>query len=137
MSYLLYYTLNNQAFPYNTIAVLLYFLSLKPLVSQEQNGDNIVRKKQNISFPATDKEVSVMKIYNIKDTKAFFNRLTRCKGDVEIVNKQGMHLSLVDNNHKQLDTVAASYADGKINEIELFFLKPEDAVMMLQYLASM
>ncbi len=78
-----------------------------------------------------------MKIYNIQDTKVFFNRLTKCKGDVEIVNKQGMHLSLVDNNHKQLDTVAASYADGKINEIELFFLKPEDSVMMLQYLVAM
>ena len=78
-----------------------------------------------------------MKVYNIQDTNAFFNRLARCEGDVEVVNKQGMHLPLIDNNHKQLDTIAASYADGKINEIELFFLKPEDAIMMLEYLAAM
>lgn len=78
-----------------------------------------------------------MKIYNIQDTREFFNRLTKCKGDVEVVNKQGMHLSLVDNDRKQLETVAASYADGKISEIELYFLKPEDSVMMLEYLAAM
>ncbi len=78
-----------------------------------------------------------MKIYNIQDTKAFFNRLTKCKGAVEVVNKQGKHLSLIDSDHKQLDTVAASYADGKINEIELLFLRPEDSVMMLEYLAAM
>ncbi len=78
-----------------------------------------------------------MKVYNIQDTNAFFYRLARCEGDVEVVNKQGMHLSLIDNNHKQLDTIAASYAEGKINEIELFFLKPEDAIMMLEYLAAM
>jgi len=67
----------------------------------------------------------------------FLTGLRRCEGDVEVVNKQGMHLPLIDNNHKQLDTIAASYADGKINEIELFFLKPEDAIMMLEYLAAM
>lgn len=78
-----------------------------------------------------------MKIYNIQDTKGFFNRLTKCKGDVEVVNKQGMHLPLVDNDRKQFETIAASYANGKINEIELFFLKPEDSVMMLEYLAAM
>ena len=77
-----------------------------------------------------------MKIYNIQDTKELFDRLSKCKGDVEVVNKKGLHISLVDNNHKQLESVAASYADGKIKEIELFFLKPEDSVMMLEYLAA-
>lgn len=48
-----------------------------------------------------------------------------------------MHLSLVDNERKQLETVAASYAEGKISEIELYFFKPEDSVMMLEYLAAM
>ena len=78
-----------------------------------------------------------MKIYNIKDTGRFFDRLTKCDGDVELVNKEGMHISLIDNDHKNLDTVAASYADGKINEIELCFLKPQDSVRMLEYLVAM
>lgn len=78
-----------------------------------------------------------MKIYNIKDTNGFFNRLTKCKSNVEVVNKNGMHLSLVGKNSKQLDTVAASYSDGKIGEVELLFREPEDSVMMLEYLAAM
>ncbi len=77
-----------------------------------------------------------MKIYNIKDTRKFFDRLTRCDGDVELVNDKGMHLSLFESDHKNLDTVAASYADGKINEIELCFLKPRDSIMMLEYLVA-
>ena len=78
-----------------------------------------------------------MKIYNIQDTNRFFNRLAKCEGGVEVVNKDGMHFSLVDKDHRNLDTIAASYAEGKINEIELSFINPKDSVMMLDYLAAM
>ena len=78
-----------------------------------------------------------MKIYNIKDTKRFFDRLAKCSGEVELVNDKGMHISLIDSDHKNLDTVAATYADGKIDEIELCFMKPRDSVMMMEYLVAM
>ena len=77
-----------------------------------------------------------MKIYNIKDAKRFFEKLAKCDGDVEVVNEKGMHISLFDNDRKNLETVAASYAKGKIDELELCFVKPKDSIMMLEYLVA-
>ena len=56
-----------------------------------------------------------MKLYNIQDTEKFFDRLAKCEGDVDIV--------------------ATSYTDGKIDEIELYFKNPEDSVKMVEYVA--
>ncbi len=78
-----------------------------------------------------------MKIYNISDTTGFFNRLSRCQGDVEIVIKDGTHIPLKEMNNKDsLRLLAHTYVNGQIREIELSFLRPSDAVLMCDYLAS-
>ena len=41
-----------------------------------------------------------MKIFNIQNTRRFFERLSECEGDIEIVNEEGMHLSLFDDDRK-------------------------------------
>ncbi len=78
-----------------------------------------------------------MKIYNIKDTNRFFKKLANCNDEVEIVNDEGLHISLLDNDHRGLDIISASYAKGKIDEIELIFIDPRDQVMIMEYLAAM
>ena len=35
-----------------------------------------------------------MKVYNITNTREFFNKLSACKGSVELVDKNGLHLEL-------------------------------------------
>ncbi len=78
-----------------------------------------------------------MKIYNISDTTGFFNRLSSCTGDVEIVSKDGTRIPLkAIGDKKNLRLLAQTYANGLIREIELSFLRPSDATMMCDYLAS-
>ncbi len=78
-----------------------------------------------------------MKIYNISDTIGFFNRLSNCSGDVEIVSKDGTHIPLKEISDKDnLKVLAQTYASGLIREIELTFLRPSDAAMMCDYLAG-
>lgn len=78
-----------------------------------------------------------MKIFNIQNTRRFFERLSECEGDIEIVNEEGMHLSLFDGDRKNLNILATTYVDGNINAIELYFQKSKDALMFLEFLASM
>lgn len=77
-----------------------------------------------------------MKFYNIKDESKFFNRLSKCEGGIEIVAKDGAHITLLDEKQREnLGLMAATYADGTIKEIELFFLRPVDAFLMASYIA--
>ena len=79
-----------------------------------------------------------MKIYHISDTTGFFGKLSSCKGNVEIVSPDGMHVSLKETDGRDnLMVLAQTYASGVINEIELTFSAPEDAAVMCGYIAGM
>lgn len=78
-----------------------------------------------------------MKIYNIKNTKKFFETLSECKGDVELVNAEGKHIALSDKTGSNLNILSETYVNGMIKEIELSFADQKDAVMIFQYLSAM
>lgn len=80
----------------------------------------------------------LMKIYHISDTIGFFNKLSTCKGDVEIVSGDGTHVSLKEiGDRENLKMLAQTYTNGIIREIELTFSVPEDAAVMCSYIAGM
>ncbi len=78
-----------------------------------------------------------MKIYNIKDAKRFLDRLAECKGDVELINREGRHFTLIRNEYENIKNITSTFSDGNIIEMELNFSKQDDAVSMMKYLMAM
>ena len=79
-----------------------------------------------------------MKIYNIENTKPLFEKLSSCKGDIEIVGENGNAISLSHNSKSDnLKLIAETFVSGSIKELELNFSDGTDAVGVFQYLTSM
>ena len=78
-----------------------------------------------------------MKIYNISDTKRFFEVLSDCTGDIELVSRENLHISLsTPEDRENLKVLSLGYIDGTIDQMELNFRNPQDAVHVLEYLAN-
>ena len=78
-----------------------------------------------------------MKIYNIENTKEFFETLNECEGNVELVNNQGEHIELNSKKGSNLNILSETYVDGIIKEMELCFANKNDAVKIFQFLSGM
>lgn len=76
-----------------------------------------------------------MKIYNIHDARTFFQRLTECKGTVELIEENGNHRQLFNGGE---DTKMLPFYQiyGSIPQIELKFYKEEDCRKILSYLMN-
>ena len=78
-----------------------------------------------------------MKIYNIENTKDFFETLSECEGNVELVSNNGEHITLNKAHGNNLNLLSETYVDGMIKEIELAFTNKTDAVKIFEYLSGM
>ena len=78
-----------------------------------------------------------MKIYNIKDTGKLLDRLAECNGNVELVNREGCHFTLIKNDRRNIKNVVSSFSGEGLSEMELNFSRPEDSVSMMEYLVAM
>ena len=79
-----------------------------------------------------------MKIYNVEDTKKFFETLSECKGEVDLVKKDGSRLMLnktAETDH--LTVLANTYENAHIDEMELDFADSDDAMKMCEFLTGM
>lgn len=76
-----------------------------------------------------------MKVYNIRDSREFFEQLTACKGTVELVNEEGKHLTLLEEPLTP-DMMLMTYFQGTIREMELIFQDQEDCSRILHYLMN-
>lgn len=76
-----------------------------------------------------------MKVYNIQDSREFFEKLTACKGTVELVNNDGKHLTLMDGTQTP-NALLMTYFQGAIKEMELRFQDQEDCSRILRYLMN-
>ncbi|MFG6332966.1 MAG: polya polymerase [Lachnospiraceae bacterium] len=76
-----------------------------------------------------------MKVYNINNSREFFEKLTACKGTVELVNEEGKRLRLADGPLTP-DTLLMTYFKGTIREMELIFQNSEDCARILSYLMN-
>ena len=75
-----------------------------------------------------------MKVYNVEDTKRFFEVLSECKGDVEVVAKDGRTIPM--NDKDVVKVLEAAYTGMMIPEMELRFSSPADSQRVLCFLAN-
>ncbi len=76
-----------------------------------------------------------MVIYNIRNTKEFFTKLSACRGQVDIIWKDGAVTELLPGALSP-DELKWNYSDGTISRIELNFHEPEDLTELLMYLVN-
>ena len=75
----------------------------------------------------------LMKIKNITNPKAFFEKLEQCAGSVELVTEEGDRLNL-RSKLCQYVVMAGMFSEAKIDEAELLFSNPDDVAVILDYL---
>ena len=76
-----------------------------------------------------------MKLYNIRNTREFVERLSACTGSVDLVDDNGRRLQLNDKTGKtQCYLFPQIY--GEIKLIELIFGDAEDCHRMLSWLLN-
>lgn len=76
-----------------------------------------------------------MKVYNIKDSRAFFEKLTACKGIVEVVDENGKRLPLMAGAPTS-ELLSMTCFQGVIREMELYFQDQNDCTQILHYLMN-
>lgn len=75
-----------------------------------------------------------MKIYNIQNPEKFLEVIKQCKGNVELVSKEGDHLNLKSELTKYL-ALSKLFADNTlINDLELVASDPDDVKFLLEYM---
>ena len=77
-----------------------------------------------------------MKVYNIKNSRRFFERLAGCQGTVELVNEEGMPLTVTGGKEKA-NMLPMTYMDGEIRQMELAFERQEDCHYIMSYLINL
>ena len=76
-----------------------------------------------------------MKIYNIRNSRSFFERLAECSGKVEIIGQNGEIVDFSEKGEKFAGSTLSCYS-GFIPSIELRFQYPEDMDDMLGYIMN-
>lgn len=76
-----------------------------------------------------------MKIFNIRNTKEFFTKLSECSGQVDILWIDG-EITEVKPGRMSSTDIKWDYLDGTLKQIELNFHDPEDLAKMLRYLVN-
>ncbi len=76
-----------------------------------------------------------MVVYNIRNTKEFFAKLSACRGQVDIIWKSGAVTKLLPGK-LSVEDIKWNYSDTIIDRIELKFHEPEDLSDVLMYIVN-
>lgn len=68
-----------------------------------------------------------MKLYNIDNTRCFFEKLASCRGEIEFVDRESGNRTPLQKQGIQESILPISMVRGKINEIELIFHDHQDS----------
>ena len=75
-----------------------------------------------------------MKIFNIENPEKFLDVIKQCRGNVELISKQGDRLNLKLELTKYI-AISQLFTDNTfINEMELIVSEPEDMKILLDYM---
>ncbi len=77
-----------------------------------------------------------MKVFNIRNTGSFFEKLSKCAGEVEIIGKNGTGVSITPDSEK-MQLLRDACSGGMINDIELRFSDAGDILKMFDFLVNM
>lgn len=75
-----------------------------------------------------------MKIYNIDNPQKFLDIIKQCKGEVELVSKQGDRLNLKSELTKYIAITQLFTDNSMIHEMELIASEPEDVMLLMNYM---
>ena len=75
-------------------------------------------------------------IHLVFDAYGFFETLSKCTGDVEIIGKDGTSVSITPDSDK-MQLLRNTYIGGMINEIELKLSDSGDILKMIDFMVSM
>lgn len=76
-----------------------------------------------------------MKIYNIRKSKDFFNRLSGCEGEVEIISEDGKAVKFTGSKERFWESELSCF-DGTIPQIEVKFQKTEDLNRIISFVMN-
>jgi GTP cyclohydrolase II len=74
-----------------------------------------------------------MRINNIKNPKAFFETLNKCKGKVELCTEEGDRLNM-KSKLCQYIAMTDIFSDAEIGEIEIMVSEPEDVMHLVEFM---
>lgn len=75
--------------------------------------------------------MSTMKLYNITDVEAFFDKVNECKGPVRLIG-EGLDLDL-KSKLAQYFSLAKCFGNGEIGELELSVEDEDDFMILMKY----
>ena len=75
-----------------------------------------------------------MKIYNVDNPEKFLDVVKQCKGEVELISKQGDRLNLKSELTKYIAITQLFTDKAFINEMELIASEPEDVMLLMDYM---
>ena len=85
-------------------------------------------------MPTTRQGGMRMKIFNIGNPEKFLDVIKQCRGNVELISKQGDRLNLKSELTKYI-AISQLFTDNTfINEMELIVSEPEDMKILLDYM---
>lgn len=85
-------------------------------------------------MPTTRQGGMCMKIFNIENPEKFLDVIKQCRGNVELISKQGDRLNLKSELTKYI-AISQLFTDNTfINEMELIVSEPEDMKILLDYM---
>ena len=76
-----------------------------------------------------------MKIYNIRNSRSFFEKLAECRGKVEIIGQNGEIVDFSEKGEKFAGSALSCYS-GFIPSIEVRFQYPEDLNNILGFVMN-
>ena len=85
-------------------------------------------------MPTTRQGGMRMKIFNIENPEKFLDVIKQCRGNVELISKQGDRLNLKSELTKYIAISQLFTDDTFINEMELIVSEPEDMKILLDYM---
>jgi hypothetical protein len=75
----------------------------------------------------------IMKILNITDPKAFFEKVNKCKGEIFLLTSEGDKLNL-RSTLCQYIALSDVFSSAKIDSIEIQVTEPDDMNLLINYL---
>ena len=81
------------------------------------------------------KEISKMKVSNIKDIQKFFDVVDSCTGRVELVTGEGDRLNL-KSKLSQYVSLANIFSNGEIPELEIVASEKEDVDRLMNFMIN-
>lgn len=103
---------------------------------KELNGGKMISENKTRRFrDVIIRKEALMTIYNIRNSKKFFSRLSECRGAVEIVGDDGRTVEYSGNRSEAAENEFNCF-DGTIKQIELKFHNVEDLEQMLGYIMN-